>query len=291
MALTMLDELSLDDCKWTLRFYRLADTEFPLSRVDASQLLVVPFDAAVPIVLWDDSARNGRGRGFGVGGGSGVVDDALDADDDDGEAGRGMPDDSLLDDDIIGPDGESLKFMALELELALEACTGVFAPSAPETPPDPPPSVGAAASSDLPHPGPLGPPAPALHFPVPSDIVVNFGTGSLTWYRSSDTIVANCKTHGKACRITKTCNPKRVSNAAAGRPLGLLAAWLLACDAAHGDVGMNMACHIGLKHTVMTHDERFAGRLILLDTPGSEAIFSKEKDEHLGHEVEPEESP
>ena len=77
-----------------------------------------------------------------------------------------------------------------------------------------------------------------------------------------------------------------------GRPLGLLAAWLLACDAAHGgDVGMTEVDHITMKDGLLSHDERFAARLILLDTHGSEALFSKEKDEHLGHEVEPEERP
>lgn len=135
----------------------------------------------------------------------------------------------------------------------------------PTTPPERPPSPPEAGSSNdaaMAVPGPSGPassasqaaaatPAPAaskapppaagplFRDRAPAAARVDYRNGSISYYGSKDDeskgrfqVVCGNPLHGGRCRLTRTnCAPQRAGrNAAQGRPLGLLAAWLACSD-------------------------------------------------------------
>jgi hypothetical protein len=187
----------------------------------------------------------------------------------------GVDDDGFAEDDHAeGGDDDSvwaLHILALEMELALEE--RLFGPEGDEPSDDgldpvlPPAAAGSASSS--------GDPPVA---PEPADTVVAFGCGVLTYYASSETIVASCKTHGKACRFTKTVRPKRLTNDAGGRVLGKLSAWLLLLDPEEGgDPELSVAAHIEAKDRDMPFPQRHRARQLLVATDNSLGLFEKER--------------
>jgi hypothetical protein len=292
----MFDGLRSDQHTWTVHFYKIYNSSFPLATIDSSELLVVPFLAAAPMCVWDPSASRRR-RGAAVEPDEGDADDLDDRaieDAVDDEGGDVLDDEDLDEDVVCGPEDVSLKFLALELELAIEAIDEGSPPILePEDRDDDPPvhvvhHGGAVGSGDpMPH---LV--AHAAHHPEPSQIIVKFGCGTITWYKSSNTLVGACSVHGKACRFTKTVDPKRNMNPAAGRCAGRIAAWLLMLDPSEGgNPLLSLGDHVFSKKLLVAFAARRRARTLLHLADGSEALFAKEKPVEPFDDSEPDGDP
>ena len=106
--------------------------------------------------------------------------------------------------------------------------------------------------------------------------------GTIFFHLSKDGFEARCQIH-KGCVMTRTCKG-RARQAAAGRPLGLLAAWLLSSHEA-----ASKAEHVNKEwgRAKFTHEARCLAREALLKEAGGPALAAFERPRLPGEEEEP----
>jgi hypothetical protein len=277
---------------WVVSFYKMWDSVMPIGVFAPEEVLVSKFKHARDAVLIAPPKGRGRGRRLADSAVEDVdlADDGDDAADDDGSDEEGEPSD---DDAIVVADLAPLHFLAAEFELAIEE--EMLHPEsdapAPEPPEDGAPAEPSASSGAAPVPAPSDPPHVVGHALVEhhaAEVTVEFGEyGTITWYRNTKTCVAHCIKHGKRlCRFTKITEPKRATNPAAGRPIGLMCAWLLAHDC---EVDM----HRMLKLLPFAWEERNNGRARLseIGVGNVQLLLDKERRPREGEGEEPEGDP
>lgn len=117
--------------------------------------------------------------------------------------------------------------------------------------------------------------------------------GVISFYRSTGNFQATCAcdrhTPANSCRLTRTHKPSQaMSRKGQGRPLGLMAAWLLSCEtfgssSEHKDAwGLNFA---------KDRNRRRDGRAALKACPGYAALAAHERPSGAGSDSEPEDIP
>lgn len=119
--------------------------------------------------------------------------------------------------------------------------------------------------------------------------------GYLRYYKKGNMIVAHCIRHGdRDCRLTRTCNASTAKGRAGqGRPLGLMAAWLLAAHDADPDTADGHKSREFLK-TIQTADSyqvRADARESLGAIEGIEEWFALERAQLESEEAEPKAVP
>jgi hypothetical protein len=122
-----------------------------------------------------------------------------------------------------------------------------------------------------------------------------FRQGSITFYPDKNdpekgrfqAVCGHPELHGKSCRLTRTSAPSvRVGgNQAQGRPLGLLAAWLVV-----GELAADRAAH-DASVPFLSADERLAAREELLSQPNGAELAAHERPMRLGEPLEPDGLP
>jgi hypothetical protein len=289
--------------KWFARWYKLFDSRQPVGTMAPTQVLVTPLGEAGEVQFWPPRRAPRRPRvpeavGPGcsddLGQGSGDEAEAeeheheplADALADDGDSGGDLADVcEALADELLrlceGPGQEVVEDEMLPLpplagdeREVLVSGGGVPPPAEPEPPAVPSAAAGAFVEALVAQPRRHAAPAPGLRVGVES--VCYFAFGTISAYRSGD-LVATCGYPGHArCRITRTVQLQGSrTKSAKGRPLGLMAAWLL--DDAH----QSQAAHCqAAKAKAYSFEQRRAARTALRNTPGSEPLFEKERGRH-----------
>ena len=154
--------------------------------------------------------------------------------------------------------------------------------------PAPSPAPADAAEAPEPPPAPAAPVARRARAgregPFGDTNRVDFGEGAgfLVYYAAGDVIQAHCRVPGHGdCRRQRTVTSGR--RRGQGRPLGHLAAWLLA-----GDQFANQAAHQA-RTFVPSLEKRQEARELLAVAEGADELFKQENDEESGWEREPSE--
>jgi hypothetical protein len=264
---------------WSIHFYKLWDAALPLGVLDSSELLVERFGLAPAANLYTTSKRGGDPLTGDPA--EGDLDELPMNEDDEmehepGEGGADVDGDDVT---VCGGGAAAMLLLAAELDLAVAIAYGDDEDDA-AVPPPPAVHVGGSSSSS----GPAAPSAPIER--NRSEVSVKFAGGTITWYKSSNTLVAYCGPHGQRCRLTRTANssPKKLPQ---GRPIGLLAAWLkMGCGISSGD-------HNLMRFLTFSHADRICARneLVTSTQADLELLLSKERKPRDGEGDEPEGDP
>ena len=140
---------------------------------------------------------------------------------------------------------------------------------------------------------PTPPDVPAMHAgarpaPKPATYIFQFmGYGSITVYNRTQRMVATCNVpaHGHRCfkiALTREHATDIVKYPAQGRPIGMLAAWLMFGHKNHPKKG---------DEDVYSHADRVRARLVFEASPGADLIFEEERALRPGEPREPLEHP
>ena len=118
-----------------------------------------------------------------------------------------------------------------------------------------------------------------------------FRQGSITFYPDKadpekgrfQAVCGHPEKHGKSCRLTRTSAPtaRAGGNLAQGRPLGLLAAWLVM-----GEVAEDREAH-DASVAFLSADERLVAREDLLLQPNGAELAAHERPRRLEETLEP----
>ena len=215
-------------------------------------------------------------------------------------------------DDIFGDPDELFGDEACDLSEGLpapelDAAEGEVSAAAPKTPTAPEIDAGCeygAAASSMPAalPADMAPPLPPPATPPASragsargdrreaEVVVHFPMlGKISFYRGSGNFECVClrENHNGGCRLTRTSKPScRAGREGQGRPLGLMAAWLL-CDLEIGSRAEHTNPFLVLG--VISKEKRVEGRRRLRALPSGAALEACERplrDDEPGSEPE-----
>ena len=129
----------------------------------------------------------------------------------------------------------------------------------------------------------------ACRYPVAGDAVasVDFFGGTIKYYAKGD-FVAYCAVHSDsaakvACVLTRTARAGK--KAAQGRPLGLLAAWIMAADEHDCKPEHCKRCNFP------PYDDRCFARTALSAVTGADELFAYERPPREGEDEEPRDAP
>lgn len=181
-----------------------------------------------------------------------------------------------------GDDADDEGGGALHAEPELDAIFGPW-PAAELAPPEPS-GVGPEGGDDA-------PPAPAVAIPAPArqskaTAEVFFHGHRVAYYQGRQEFYAICSNerHGKLCRKARSARPSSdlIRRSAQGRPLGYLAAWLLAPT--------RSPCVSADEHKWLApcnHQQRVAAREALKQCDGADVLFAYERPLRPGEPEEP----
>lgn len=276
----------------TATWFSLEDSERPIGAFTLSRVPIVPLrtEATTTLPFHPAPAKTRGMRRYPAAKRARADGDASEPqllaqnDEEDNSEGE----DPVEDADLAAGDDDTEDDLALFLDEAPMALLQPVPPPADEQPAPVDGASSAGALGDAPLPPPVPPPPEVFRVRGNAAVLVAFPWGRIAYYESKHSFEAVCRNpaHGK-CVLTRSSRGRAVGAGKpprCGRPLGMMAAWLL-----KGHVGSKEE-HWAPENLQAGRAERQAGRDFIKGAAHGHTLLSHERPKADGEASEPEES-